>query len=67
MVAENKLKMELSKRSIDSLVSALASQAGDLEGTKPTSYTESKDREDKKSENIQKSNCTNKALTRHKN
>ena len=59
--------MELTKRSIDSLVSALNSQDGDLEGTDPTSDTESKDGEDKKSAKRQKSNRTNKALTRRKN
>ena len=59
--------MELSKRSIADLVLALASQAGDSEGTDPTSDTESKDGEDKKSAKRQNSNCTNKALTRRKN
>ena len=59
--------MELSKRSIAALVSALASQAGDLEGTNTTSDTESKDGEDKKVAKRQKSNRTNKALTRRKN
>ena len=59
--------MELSKRSIAALVSALASQAGDSEGTYPTSDTEIKDGEDKKSVKRQKSNRTNKALTRRKN
>ena len=63
----NKLKMEFPKHSIAALVSALASQAGDLEGTDPTSDTEGKDEEDKKSAKRQKSNCTNKALTRRKN
>ena len=63
----NKLNMELSKRSIAALVSALASQARDLEGTEPTSDTEIKDGEDKKSVKRQKSNHTNKALTRSKN
>ena len=59
--------MELSKRSIAALVSDLASQAGDSEGTNPTSETESKDGEDKKSAKRQNSNRTNKALTRRKN
>ena len=44
----NKLKMEFSKCSIAALVSDLASQAGDSEGTNPNSDTESKDGEDKK-------------------
>ena len=39
----NKLNMELSKRSIAALVSALASQTGDTESTDPTSDTEIKD------------------------
>ena len=59
--------MELSKRSIAALVLALASQAGDLEGTDPNSDTESKDGEDKKSVKRQNSNRANKALTRRKN
>ena len=58
--------MELSDRSIKDLVSALAFQAGDLEGTDPTSDTESKDGEDKKSAKRQRSNSTNKDLTRRK-
>ena len=36
---ENKLKMELSKRSIAALVSALASQTWDTESTDPTADT----------------------------
>ena len=64
---ENKVKMELSKRSIKALFSALASQAVDSEGTNPTSVTESKDREDKKSAKRQSSNSINKALSRRKN
>ena len=63
----NKGKMELTKRSIAALVLDLVSQAGYLEGTDPTSDTESKDREDKKSAKRQKSNRTNKALTWRKN
>ena len=64
----NKLKMELSKRSIAALVSALASQAGDTESTDPTSDTESKDGEvPMKSAKRQKSNRTNKALLLRKN
>ena len=59
--------MELSKRSIKALVSALASQSGDSEVTDPTLDTESKDGEDKKSAKRQRSNSTNKALTRRKN
>ena len=63
----NKLKMEFSKRSIAGLVLALASQAGDLGGADPISGTESRDGEDKKISKRQDSNCTNKALTQHKN
>ena len=63
----NTVKMELSKHSIKALVSALASKAGDSEGTDPTSDTEIKDGEDKKSAKSQRSNSTNKALTRSKN
>ena len=63
----NKVKMELLKRSIKALVSALASQAGYSEGADPTSDTESKDGEDKKIAKRQRSNSTNKALTRSKN
>ena len=59
----NKVNMELSKRSIKALVSALASQAGDSKGTDTTSDTESKDGEDKKSAKRQSSNSTNKDLT----
>ena len=62
-----KVNMELSKRSIKALVSALASQAGDSKGTDPTSDTESKDGEDKKSAKRQRSNITNKALAWRKN
>ena len=63
----NKLNMELSKRSIADLSLYLASQTGDAESTDPTSETYSKDEEYKKSAKRQKSNCTNKALTRRKN
>ena len=59
--------IEQSKRSIAALVLALASQAGYSEGTDPSLDTERKDREDKKSAKRQKSNHTNKALTRRKN
>ena len=66
-MATHLMKMELSKRSIAALVLALASQAGDSEGTDPTLETERKDGEDNKIAKRQNSNRTNKALTRRNN
>ena len=65
---KKKLNMELSKPSIAALVSALASQTGDTESTKPTPDTEIKYGEVPMKRVIgQKSNHTNKALLLRKN